>query len=163
MVGIRTIRIEAADAYERGRQRGSQVASALERTWPTYQSLFAVTADYAGRSRVDLGAQTSACLDAVASWSPGMLRELEGVAAGAGLPLSTIMTLNARTEVFALASGPELTECSTIVELAGPEVAALSAQTWDWHVELADGWHVQEVRGTEHGYVGLCEFGMLAK
>src|SRR6478752_2719132 len=147
MTAIPGIRVEADDPYERGRQRGAQVANTLDRTWPVYQSLFAVTARDARRTWVDIGVQTTACLDAVAAWSPGMLRELEGVASGSGLPLSTIMTSNARTEVFAFAGGPDLTECSTIVQLAGPDGAALSAQTWDWHVELADGWHVQEVHG----------------
>ncbi len=104
-----------------------------------------------------------ACLDALSPWSPELLRELEGVSAGAGLPLTTVMVLNARTEVFAVAGGAEVTECSTVVELAGVDGSALAAQSWDWHEELADGWHVQRVRSDIGSYVGLTEFGMLAK
>jgi isopenicillin-N N-acyltransferase-like protein len=73
------------------------------------------------------------------------------------------MALNARTEVFAVAGGTAVTECSTVVELQGVDGSALAAQSWDWHEELADGWHVQSVRSDVGSYVGLSEFGMLAK
>jgi isopenicillin-N N-acyltransferase like protein len=157
------VEIDSSDPFERGRQRGAQVATNLQETWPIYQSLFAVTARDAGRDPVDISAVAHACLDALAPWSPELLRELEGVSAGSGLSLTTVMALNARTEVFAVAGGTKVSECSTIVELSGPGGSALSAQTWDWHEELADGWHVQTVRAGERSYVGLSEFGMLAK
>jgi isopenicillin-N N-acyltransferase like protein len=157
------VEIDSTDPFERGRQRGAQVAAPLQATWPIYQSLFAVTARDAGRDPVDISAVAHACLDALSPWSPDLLRELEGVSAGTGLPLTTVMALNARTEVFAVAGGTSVTECSTIVETAGTAGTALSAQTWDWHEELAHGWHLQTVRKGERSYVGLSEFGMLAK
>jgi len=157
------VETESSDPYERGRQRGAQVNKAVERTWPVYQSLFDASAKDAGREPVDVAAVAHACLDAVSVWSPDLLRELEGVAAGSGLSLTTVMALNARTEVFALAGGLALTECSTVVQMHAAGGAALSTQTWDWHEELADGWHVQTVQGDAHAYAGLTEFGMLAK
>lgn len=135
----------------------------LQQTWPIYQSLFDVTAHDAGREPVDVPAVAHACLDAVSTWSPELLRELEGVSAGSGLSLTTVMALNARTEVFAVAGGTAVSECSTVVQLDGPDGSAVSAQTWDWHEELADGWHVQTVRNGATSYVGLAEFAMLAK
>jgi len=157
------VEIDSPDAYERGRQRGAQVAGHVQETWPIYQSLFAVTARNAGRDPVDVPAIAHACLDALSDWSPELVRELEGVSAGSGVSLTTVMALNARTEVFALAGGSSLTECSTLVQMRGAAGSAIAAQTWDWHEELADGWHVQTVRGDEHDFVGLSEFGMLAK
>jgi isopenicillin-N N-acyltransferase like protein len=157
------VEIDSIDPFERGRQRGVQVAARLQETWPIYQSLFDVTARDAGRPPVDIAAVAHACLDVLSSWSPELLRELEGVSSGAGASLTTLMALNARTEVFAVAGGTEVTECSTLVELTGPRGSVLSAQTWDWHEELAAGWHVQSVNSGERSYVGLTEFGMLAK
>ncbi len=121
------VEIDSADPFERGRQRGAQVAAMLQETWPIYQSLFGVTAREAGRDPVDISAVAHACLDALSPWSPELLRELEGVSAGSGLSLTTVMALNARTEVFAVAGGTKVTECSTVVELTGPDGTALSA------------------------------------
>jgi isopenicillin-N N-acyltransferase-like protein len=139
------------------------VAERLSGTWPIYQELFAVAARDAGRHPVDVPAIAGSCLDSLATWSPDLFRELEGVAAGSGLALHEVMALNARTEVLAQARGAGSTECSTLVELVGEAGSALSAQTWDWHHDLAAGWHLQTVSGDEHTFVGLTEFGMLAK
>jgi isopenicillin-N N-acyltransferase like protein len=157
------VEIDSADPFERGRQRGAQVSAELAETWPLYQSLFDVTAREAGCDGVDVTAVAHSCLDAVSTWSPGLLRELEGVSAGSGVSLTTVMALNARTEVFAAAGGTAVSECSTVVQLQGPEGSAISAQTWDWHEELAGGWHVQSVHEGGVSYAGLSEFGMLAK
>ncbi|MDX6308996.1 MAG: isopenicillin-N N-acyltransferase like protein [Nocardioidaceae bacterium] len=155
--------IDSTDPFERGRQRGVQVAARLRETWPIYQSLFAVTARDAGRSPVDVPATAESCLDAVSTWSPELLRELEGVAAGSGFGLTTVMALNARTEVLAQARSAGATECSTLVQLHGGDGSPIGAQTWDWHEELAGGWHLHTVRGDDHTFVGLTEYGMLAK
>jgi isopenicillin-N N-acyltransferase-like protein len=162
-VSIPHVTVDSNDPYERGRQRGAQVADRLRATWPMYQRLFAETADYAGRPPVDVAAVAVGCLDELRSWSPDLLREAEGIADATDLDLADVMALNARTEVLASARGVGPTECSTLVQLAGAGGTALSAQTWDWHHDLADGWHTQAVRGDEHAYVGLAEFGMMAK
>jgi isopenicillin-N N-acyltransferase-like protein len=39
----------------------------------------------------------------------------------------------------------------------------VGAQTWDWHEDLADCWHLQEVTGTPRHFVGLTEHGILSK
>jgi isopenicillin-N N-acyltransferase-like protein len=155
--------VDSAEPFERGRQRGVQVAAHLRWTWPLYEQLFAITARDTGRPAVDVRSLAAECLDAVRSWSPDTARELEGVASGAGVDVSTVMALNARTEVFARARGTGPTECSTLVQLEGPAGTALGAQTWDWHDELSGGWHTQTVRGHPRTFVGLAEHGMLAK
>ena len=137
------VEVDAADPYERGRQRGSQIGAQLQQTWPIYQRLFAVTARDASRDQPDVEAIAGACLDSLSTWSPDLIRELEGVAAGADVPLLTVVALNARTEVLAQARGAGATECSTLVQLPGIDGSAVSAQTWDWHHDLAGGWHLQ--------------------
>lgn len=155
-----TVEIEASDAYERGRQRGRQVGARLEHTWPRYERLFVETARAAGREPVDVAAIATACLDELTRWRPDARRELEGVAVGAETSLTTVAALNARTEVLAQSGVIDPSECSTIVQVTEP---VRSAQTWDWHADFADGWHLQRVRGDRFAYAGLAEHGMLAK
>lgn len=160
---LRHVRVDATSPYERGRQRGVQVRDSIHRTWPVYQQLFAVSARDAGSAPPDVRGAAAASFDSLRRWSPDLAREIEGVADGAGVAVDVVMALNARTEILAQARGNGATECSTLVEMAGPSGSALAAQTWDWHDELAGGWHVQTVRGDEQSFVGLTEFAMLAK
>lgn len=157
------VEVDSADPFERGRQRGIQVAAGLTRSWPVYQSLFDVTARQSAGEQVDVAGVAHGCLDALSTWSPALARELEGVAAGAGVSLTTVMALNARTEILARAGGSTATECSTLAQMSGAGGSAVAAQTWDWHDELSNGWHVQTVRGDSLTFVGLAEFAMLAK
>lgn len=162
------VEIDATDPFERGKQRGALVAEPLARTLPLYAEIFGVLARDSGRAPTDAGAIADACLDSLAGWSPDLRREIEGVAAGAGLSAREVMTLNARTEILAQAGWLGPTECSTLAHLPQPGATpaargTVSAQSWDWHDELADGWHTQRVRGDEQPFVGLCEHGMLAK
>lgn len=155
--------IDARDPFERGRERGSWVGAHLRETWPCYQELFSIAARDSGREPVDVQGMADACHDSVSAWSPALARELEGVAAGADVPLRTVLALNARTEVLAQAGALGVTECSTVVQLRSRTGSPLGAQTWDWHAELSNGWHVQTVRGDERSFVGLTEYGLLAK
>jgi isopenicillin-N N-acyltransferase like protein len=163
MPDVRHLVVDSRDPFERGRARGSFGVQGLRSTWPIYEELFAVTARLAGRPPVDVASAVTPYLDATSAWAPDLLREMEGVAEGSGLGLERIAAVNARTEILALARGCGPTECSTVVQLAGRQGTAVSAQTWDWHADLASGWHVQTVRGDERTFVGLTEYGMLAK
>ena len=79
-------------------------------------------------------------LDRISAYAPELGTEIEGIAAGSGLPVEAIGALNARTELLAAAAG----ECSTIACLGSMTASgsALGIQTWDWHNELAEGWIV---------------------
>nr|WP_237439705.1 C45 family peptidase [Amycolatopsis rubida] len=69
--------------------------------------------------------------------------------------------LNGRTEIIAAAPSTQ-PECSTLVRV--PESGApYGVQTWDWHIELAECWHTQEVRGTRYAFAGITEHGILGK
>ncbi len=154
--------VDSADPGERGRQRGRFAADPLAASWPTYLDIFTATAESYGLPAVDVRAVGSACEQPLREWSPQLWEEVGGVAAGAGIDPLDVLALNARTEVLAHARAT-LGECSTVVELAGPTGSAVSIQTWDWHAELASGWHLQRVRGDRYAFVGLTEFGILAK
>ena len=100
-------------------------------------------------------------LDRISAYAPELGTEIEGIAAGSGLPVEAIGALNARTELLAAAAG----ECSTIACLGSMTASgsALGIQTWDWHDELAEGWIVWTIEHpdgrrvetmTEAGIVG---------
>ncbi|NKX52497.1 penicillin acyltransferase, partial [Arthrobacter deserti] len=99
-------------------------------------------------------------LDAVAGWAPELAREIEGTARGAGLEDWQVAALNARTEILALGRHARPRECSTII---ANRQAPFSMQTWDWHVELANAWHLQAVTTGSRAFVGLTEYGTLGK
>jgi hypothetical protein len=94
---------------------------------------------------------------------------MEATARAASVQDWHIFALNARTEIAALGHHGALPECSTLVERGSDNTdtartgAPIGVQTWDWHFELADSWHTQSVRGNEHSYVGLTEYGILSK
>ena len=153
------ISIDSADAYERGRQRGLRLGAALDTGIGIYRSLFTV----AGINLSVVQANAESAIAATEAWSPALAAELRGTADARGQELWKIAALNARTEILSgarLSTGTKPGECSTIVST---RVSPVGAQTWDWHDELADCWHLQHVRGTRHSYVGLTEHGILSK
>ncbi|MCC5579475.1 hypothetical protein IMZ11_27965 [Microtetraspora sp. AC03309] len=153
------LRVEGTDPRRRGHDRGRRTGAEIARTWRTYSELFEVAAAARGVT-LDVPALALRCLAATSAWSPELAEEIEGVAEGAGVPLWVVAALNARTEILAVAGTPRGGECSTVVR-TGPR--SLGGQTWDWHEELADGWHVQSVRGDTVSFTGITEYGILAK
>lgn len=150
------IRVDSAEAFERGRQRGQAIRAQLNAGAQVYLSLF----EAVGVPSEVVRPAAKRCLAATEKWYPRLASEMNGVAEGAGIELWKVVALNARTEILreALGSGPG--ECSTVVH-AGPN--PVSAQTWDWHEELDDYWHLHDVRGADRRYVGLTEYGILGK
>ncbi|GAA1999558.1 C45 family peptidase [Brevibacterium samyangense] len=152
--------ITGPDATARGRNRGEQAAEGIARTFEAYSALF--TAKGIDTAAQERGAQQS--LEALRAWDESQYRELEGVAAGAGLELWQVGLVNGRTEILTLAD-VEPHECSTLANRDAAAGTAYSVQTWDWHVEFADVWHYHSVEGTEgrRSYAGFAEYGMLGK
>ncbi|MDJ0348655.1 C45 family peptidase [Cryobacterium sp. PH29-G1] len=153
------ISIDSTDAYERGRQRGRRLGDALDTGISVYRQLFSV----AGIDPRVVQANAESAIVATEAWSPDLAAELRGTADASGYELWMIAALNARTEILSGANGSTGTkpgECSTIVSTRARPVGA---QTWDWHDELADCWHLQQVHGTPHSFVGLTEHGILSK
>lgn len=155
----RLVSIDSPDAYERGRQRGLQLSDSIGAGIGIYHDLFAG----AGIDLSVVQANAHSAIRATEAWSPELAAELRGTADSSGQELWKIVALNARTEVLSGASmstGTKPGECSTIVSTRASPVGA---QTWDWHEELTDYWHLQQVQGTPHSFVGLTEHGILSK
>jgi isopenicillin-N N-acyltransferase-like protein len=81
---------------------------------------------------------------------PDLVAEIEGVAAGAGVPVEALLRLQARTELMGGA------ECSLIGE---PGVVR---QNWDWHPDVVPlVWVVEQPGG--RWFATLTEAGIVAK
>lgn len=137
-----------------GEVHAAEIAATLE----TYERLFAAVA---GR-RVDLDRAGTEALARTATFAPALAQEIAEIAHGAGIPVERVAALNARTEILAACRAPAAGECSALVVLGGAD-GPLALQTWDWHTELADSWHVRTIEHpngrvvhtmTEHGVVG---------
>lgn len=150
------VRIDSQDSRERGRQRGAAIRERLHAGARVYLSLF----DTVGVPEADVRLGAERCMAATEQWSPRLAWEMNGVAEAAGIELWKVAALNARTEILSGALGSRPGECSTVVH-AGPN--PVSAQTWDWHEELDEYWHLHDVRGADRHYVGLTEYGILGK
>jgi isopenicillin-N N-acyltransferase-like protein len=151
-----TIQIHSANAFDRGLARGVALGETLSEGVSRYMALF----DAVGVDLPTVRAVTEQSLVATEAWCAPLVDEMRGTAEGANLALWEIAALNARTEILSGATGAKPGECSTIVSTRPSPVGA---QTWDWHEELTDYWHLQEVRGNDHDFVGLTEHGIVGK
>lgn len=151
------------DPRARGEIRGRVLGERVGLLHDTYAELLRTAGqDVADRS--GLLAQTA---DAVHRWWPEGAAEIEGIAAGAGVPVEAVWCLNARTELLAEArrrgAGPAARECSVAVRLDPDTGRSIGVQTWDWHDHMVDSWHPVAVSGGRLPYVGMTESGIIAK
>ena len=148
--------LAASTRRELGQARGEVLHATLAGGYARYAELFRAlgvneTQELEGAEQV---------LAVLRGWRPEIVEELEGVASGSGLTLAQVVALNARTEIIAL-GGSASSECSTVTAVL--EGHRVGVQTWDWHIELDDYWHTQQVAGPGYRYVGLTEQGILSK
>ena len=144
---------------DRGREFGRAQSERVALVADVYARLFAILAGLDAAAVRRLG---GAALERIAATAPDLAAEIEGIAAGSGLPVETVAALNARTELLRSAAG----ECSAIA-CAGEAAAAgapFGIQTWDWHEELRDGWLVWTIDHPDGRRVEtLTEAGIVGK
>lgn len=150
------LEIDDSDPHRRGVIRGELANDGIHRTIELYDRLF----HSFGLDDTTIQGDASAALRSTDRWSPALAAEIEGTASGAGLRSWEIAALNARTEILSQVLGARPGECSVITSVSA---STIGAQTWDWHEELSQCWHLQRIRGTPVGSVGLTEFGILGK
>ncbi len=154
------LQINSTDPAQRGAQRAEQLGDGLVRAFETYQRFFTL----GGISETRVRSMAERALEDINTFSPALAREIVGTAVGAGLEHWQLAALNARTEILAASKVTGPGECSTIVRnTGGSNPRIFGTQTWDWHVELAEFWHTQQVRGAKHNFAGITEHGILSK
>ena len=151
-------RSTVTDPHARGTEFGAAHRSEITATVTAYQRLF----DAAGSQPVDLSLWGTKAFDVITEFAPRLADEIAGIAAGADLPVTSIASLNARTEILA-ALGVHAKECSTVVRLRDG-LPPVSVQAWDWYSTLADLWLVWEIPHADGGHTTtVTEYGIVGK
>lgn len=162
----------SGDARERGRQYGEAARERVRLTVALYADVFAreVGLDWPATCRLAME-----FLAPIGALSHDYVREMEGLAEGAGLTLADILAINVRSElkIGAMARQAEAQRCGSPTEgcttlAVTPSVSStrhtLLAQNWDWYEECAQTVVVLEAERTDGpNYVTVVEAGLLAK
>jgi isopenicillin-N N-acyltransferase like protein len=144
-------RSDELDPSGRGRAFGLAHAGAVTNTVGVYRRML-------GMTEADLHAAGRTVGEHVSARWPDLVEEIEGIAAGAGVPAEALLAVNARTELLAQAGA----ECSLVAAVS--DGGCTVAQNWDWHPDLAPSlvlWTVRQPGGRR--FATLTEAGMLAK
>ncbi|ESZ21672.1 MULTISPECIES: C45 family peptidase [unclassified Mesorhizobium] len=120
-------------------------------------ALYAGQLDRFGFGRDDVARFSEIFLPRLRQRAPDLVEEMEGIASGANLDLSSIVLVNARTEILQLArrekgiSDDEPDGCTGAVIL--PEATRngrlIHGQNWDWKAECAETSVVLRIRRTD--------------
>lgn len=175
-MSITRIRVSGSPR-ERSEQYGRKAREQMHLIRDGYERAFAAKGTAWDAAR----AHARQYLPAFEAHAPGLLEELEGIAAGSGLSFDDVLTINCRSEILyaatvsrhaAIADAGEVLragargECSALALEAdrSPTGASLVAQNWDWLEVLGPGVVLLEVeRDDGPNYVTLVEAGLLAK
>jgi len=145
---------------DRGRQLGQAFPDRIARTSAFYDRLFAA----AGAAPQDVTDWALQAYEHIGSWAPDLAEEIDGIARGADLPLWRIAALNARTEIVGRFGRTQHPECSTVVYAPADGRPPVTAQTWDWHDGMRDGWFVWSIEHPDGRTVHtVTEFGIVGK
>lgn len=130
--------------FERGRQYGDQAVERIKRGIGHYTEQLHGN----GLNQADLDAMISKFTASIESFGAQYIEEMRGIAEGAGIALSDVVLLNARTEVLKMARRRQKGErdfidpdgCTGLIVM--PESSAdgklIHAQNWDWKAECAE-------------------------
>lgn len=135
-------------------------------------ALYAGQLDRFGFGRDDVARFSEIFLPRLRQWAPDLVEEMQGIASGANLDLSSIVLVNARTEILQLArrekgiSDDEPDGCTGAVIL--PEATRngrlIHGQNWDWKAECAETSVVLRIRRTDGpDLITFTEAGGLAR
>lgn len=153
---------------ERGRQYGEAARDRILACRDGYEAAFRQAAGWSWE-RASEAAQ--AFEPAIEKAFPQYLEEMRGVAEGAGVEFTDVLTLNTRTEVIWAATAREVagqraSEC-TAFALLGSRTACgrpLVGQNWDWLARSSERLVVLEVEQEDApNFVTVVEAGLLAK
>jgi isopenicillin-N N-acyltransferase-like protein len=157
------IRVQG-DAYERGRQYGTQAAERVRRSVEIYRGVFQ---HYAGWDWAQVSGHALTYEAPIRAYRAHFIDEIRGIAAGAGLTFTDVLALNVRTEImFAAVARAAAQGCTAVVAL--PEATAdghtLVGQNWDWKPQTAETVVLLEAEPeTGPRFITAVEAGLLAK
>ncbi|MFF2956718.1 C45 family autoproteolytic acyltransferase/hydrolase [Kitasatospora sp. NPDC057965] len=145
---------------DRGQRLGKAFPQRIGQVSAFYDRLFAAS----GAAPEDVTDWSLRAFEHIGAWAPDLAEEIDGMASGAGLPLWRIAALNARTEILGRFGRAQHPECSTLVYAPHDGRPPVTAQTWDWHDGMRDGWFVWTIEHPDGRVVHtVTEFGIVGK
>lgn len=151
----------------RGRRYGALAADRIAVSLASYRTMF----ETCGISWSQAQRRASAFAGEMERGFPTALAELEGVAHGSGVPIASLLALNARTELLPAdylsraggSPGSTITECTSFAAV-GAESDVWLAQNWDWIGSQRAALVLLDVRPDDGPrFMTLAEAGMMAK
>jgi isopenicillin-N N-acyltransferase like protein len=125
------VRVSSADPFERGRQYGERAAEYIRGSVDVYEETFAY---YTGLNWPEVRKLAAEFREPISAYDEGIMREIEGIAQGAGLAVEDVLAINVRTEVMYGIAAAATAECTSFY--VGPGASAnghvLLGQNWDW-------------------------------
>jgi isopenicillin-N N-acyltransferase-like protein len=161
----------AGSPLERGRQYGEAARDRILISRAAYEKAFQRAA---GWSWEQASAAAAVFEPEIRASYPQYLEEMAGIAEGAGLSFSDVLTLNTRTEVIWAATARQASEerhrlareCTSFALLGRRTRSGrpLVGQNWDWLMHCFDTLVILEVEQPDApNYVTVVEAGLLAK
>ena len=157
-------------AEERGRQYGEHARDQIIKSIAAYGAVFE---RLAGMDWATVRAQAQRFAQPIQEFDPKYMREIEGIAYGAGVDTVDVLALNIRTEVMSAAKARQARgaaeathECSSFALLPqGTSTGhTLIGQNWDWLMHASDTVVVLEAQQNDGpDFVTIVEAGLLAK
>ena len=145
--------------YERGVEFGARHAAEVARTVASYRRLFLRRA----LGPFDVDTWSARAWEAIGRLAPEAAEEIRGIADGAGRSPEELASVNARTELLAIANPTGVDECSSVVVLP-PDGTTLAVQTWDWYDAMDDNWLHWTIPFPDGRRIDtVTEYGVLAK
>lgn len=146
------------DAWDRGHQYGASARSAIRYNIEAY---FRLLEFHAGLSRPAAQDAARAFEPMIATHTPDLWQEMQGIAAGAGCDPVDILLLNSRSELM-----KKMGECTALA--ASPNVTqggqVLLGQNWDWYTSVESDPLVLRIRQPDKPEIlTLVEAGQVAK
>lgn len=127
---------------QRGHSYGEQARERIGRS----VELYVASLRRMGCSQDDIERFIATFLPDTAGWAPDLIEEMEGIAAGAGIAYSSVVLVNARTEVLQLAKRekgivddePDGCTGAIVLPASTRNGTVLHGQNWDWKAECAE-------------------------
>ena len=153
------------DAYECGLQHGAAAADRVAKTIDFYLPSFV---KQAGLTLGEVRERARGYGAQIAQIDADIMRELEGIAAGAQQQLEDVIAVNCRTEILygSLGGKEPATECTTVAVL--PEATRdgniLVGKNWDWRNQTVEAVVVLRIRQRHKpALVMIVEAGMVGR
>ncbi|MCI8888548.1 MAG: acyl-CoA--6-aminopenicillanic acid acyltransferase [Hungatella sp.] len=158
MKKIPIIIVTAANPYEMGIQYGTQARSWILKARDYYREMFE-------RKKENWSKVQKCSMDffkEVEAAYPEQAQEVEGIAAGAGVSVEDIMSINSRYEISKF---PKLPECTTGAVL--PEAAenghTLAFKNWDLNIQVREHIVFLVIRQPDFWMAGFTEAGQMIR